>query len=434
VHRGFALDPITRGWAVVTSAGVARLGMGFVASLAIARALGPADFGTYAVLAASVGIAGGLAEGGLTEAAVLRMASVWPRSASLAQQRARAFFWLRLGLCAAIVALGWLLAGPLGQRLIGVDDGLLRWALLGIAATALSGAVSAMLQASGAFARMSSLTLVNTGLTALLAVGLALAHRLDLLAALVVLGIGTSLASFGVGRAMLPPAWSLRLPAPGELLAEGRSLLRTGRWLWLASLFAMLTANAEVLLLNRWAALPLVGAYALALNLASKADLVNQSLYTVLLPGVSHLRGRAALGAYVRRGLLRSGLIVVGLVLLVPLAEPLIVLVYGADFVAAAGLFRWLVGVMVFDVLLTPLLLLPLAYQQPRLLAAGDATRAITLVVVALVLIPSFGALGAIVARFAARVAGAAVVLGCLWLGRAAALEVQHEEAARVAE
>jgi O-antigen/teichoic acid export membrane protein len=182
VHRSFALDPITRGWAVVTSAGVARLGLGFVASLAIARALGPADFGTYAVLAASVGIVGSLAEGGLTEAAVLRMASVWPRSATLAQQRARAFFWLRLGLCAAIVALGWLLAGPLGQPLIGVDDGLMRWALLGIVATALSGAVSAMLQASGAFARMSSLTLVNTGLTALLAVGLALAHRLDFLA------------------------------------------------------------------------------------------------------------------------------------------------------------------------------------------------------------------------------------------------------------
>jgi O-antigen/teichoic acid export membrane protein len=434
VQLRFALDPITRGWAVVTSAGVARLGLGFVASLAIARALGPADFGIYAVLAASVGIVGGLAEGGLTEAAVLRMSSAWLSSPARAEHRARAFFWLRVGLSAVVVALGCVLAGPWGQRLVGVDDGLLRWALLGIVATALSGALSAMLQATGAFGRMSSLTLVNTGLTALLAVGLALAQRLDLLAALVVLGIGTSLASFGVGRAMLPAGWSLRLPAPGVLLAEGRSLLRTGRWLWLASLFAMLTANAEVLLLNRWAALPLVGAYALALNLASKADLVNQSLYTVLLPGVSTLRGRTALAAYVRRGLLRSGLIVVGLLLLIPLAEPLIVLVYGAEFAPAAGLFRLLVGVMVFDVLLTPLLLLPLAYRQPRLLAAGDAARAITLVVVAVVLIPSLGALGAIVARFAARVAGAAIVLGSLWLGRAAAFEVQHEEATGVLE
>jgi len=69
--KRLTLDPVTRGWAVVTSAGVVRLGLGFVASLLIARALGPANFGVYAVLAATVGIVGSLAEGGLTEAAVL---------------------------------------------------------------------------------------------------------------------------------------------------------------------------------------------------------------------------------------------------------------------------------------------------------------------------------------------------------------------------
>jgi O-antigen/teichoic acid export membrane protein len=311
---------------------------------------------------------------------------------------------------------------------LSTDDGLLRWALLGIVATAASGAVSAMLQATGAFGRMSSLTLFNTGLTALLAVGLALVSRLDLLAALVVLGIGTSLATFLLGRWMLPARWSLRLPRPAELHSEARHLVRTGRWLWLASAFAMLTANAEVLLLNRWAALPLVGAYALALNLASKADLVNTSLYTVLLPGVATLGERGKIAAYLRRGMLRGGLIGLGLLLLIPLSEPLIVWFYGADFATAVPFFRLLLGVMVFDVLLTPFLLLPLAYRQPKLLAAADALRAVTLVLVALGLIPIYGAIGAILARFAARVAGAALVLGVLWLGRPP-LEVQHEEA-----
>src|SRR5919199_1971918 len=101
-----ALDPVTRGWAVVTGAGVARLGLGLVASLVIARGLGPADFGAYAVLAALVGIVGSLAEGGLTEAAVLRISAAWPGQARAASARARAFFWLRLGLAAAIVLVG----------------------------------------------------------------------------------------------------------------------------------------------------------------------------------------------------------------------------------------------------------------------------------------------------------------------------------------
>ena len=78
------------------------------------------------------------------------------------------------------------------------------WALLGVVATACSGAISAMLQATGGFGRMSMLTLANTGLTAILAVALALAGDLTLMTALVVLGIGTSLATFALGVRLLP--------------------------------------------------------------------------------------------------------------------------------------------------------------------------------------------------------------------------------------
>ena len=418
---------------MVTSAGVVRLGLGLVASLVIARALGPADFGVYAVLAATVGIVGSLAEGGLTEAAVLRISAVRPHSpGGQAMQRARAFWWLRVGLAGSVVGVGCLLAGPISTYLLHVDEGLLRWALLGIVATAASGGVSAMLQATGAFGRMSSLTLLNTGLTAVLALGLALVGRLDLLAALLVLGIGTSLATFGLGRSLLPKGWQLGPPALRELQKEAQLLFRTGRWLWLASLFAMLTANAEILLLNRWAGLPLVGSYALALNLATKADVVNTSLYTVLLPGVAVLDERAKVAAYVRRGLVRSGVIALGLAALIPVAQPLIVLAYGAEFTQAAVFFRLLVLVAIFDVLLTPFLLLPLAFRQPRVLAAADAVRALTLVVVALGLIPLYGAVGAIAARFVARLAGAALVLGTLYLRKP--LEVQHEKTAGLAD
>jgi O-antigen/teichoic acid export membrane protein len=124
-------------------------------------------------------------------------------------------------------------------------------------------------------------------------------------------------------------------------------------------------------------------------------------------------------------------LIVLAMLLLIPLAEPLIRLAYGVEFAAAVPFFQLLLGVMMFDVMLTPLLLLPLAYRQPRLLAAADGLRAVTLVLVAIALIPVFGAVGAIAARFAARVAGAMLVLGALWSGRSA-LQVEHEEAASV--
>jgi O-antigen/teichoic acid export membrane protein len=429
------VDPITRGWALVTSAGMVRLGLGFVASLVIARALGPSAFGVYAVLAATVGIVATLAEGGLTEAAVLRIAPAWSSDDdATAQRRGQAYFWLRIGVSAVVVGLGCLTATEIAERLLnGLDAGLLRWALIGIVATAASGALSAVLQATGRFGRMSSLTLINTGLTALLAIGLAAIGRLDLLAALVVLGIGTSLATFGAAIPMLPRGWRVTLPEPTELKQEAHALFATGRWLWLASLFAMLTANAEVLLLNRFVALPLVGAYALALNLASKADVVNQSLYTVLLPGVGGSEVRERPRHYLRTGLLRSGMIAAGLLVLVPIAEPLIVLLYGEAFRESAVFLRLLLGVAILDVLLTPFLLLPLAYRQPRLLAGADAARAIALVAVAVVLMPAYGAFGAVAARLAARVAGAALVGISLYSGRQA-LQVQHPEAASLVE
>src|SRR5258707_15416410 len=150
-------------------------------------------------------------------------------------------------------------------------------------------------------------------------------------------------------------------------------------------------------------------------------------------PGASCVDERAKIAAYLRRGVVRGGLIALGLLVLIPLAEPLITLVYGAEYATAVTFFRLLLGVMILDTLLTPFLLLPLAYRQPKLLAAADGLRAVTLVLVAIGFIPIYGAFGAILARFAARVAGAGLVLGALWLGRPG-LQVQAEEAPSVSQ
>ncbi len=415
---------------VVTGAGLARLALGFVASVVVARALGPADFGVYAVLAATVGIVGAIAEGGLTEAAVQRMAGAAPGPARA--ERGRAFFWVRLAAATVVIAVGCAVAGPLARTVLGLpDDGtLVRWALLGIVATALSGAVSAILQASGHFGRMSTLTLTNAAATSALALLLAWLHQLTLLSALIVLGIGTSLLSFAVGWWMLPRgSASLAPPARPTLSFEARALFRTGRWLWIASMCAVLTANLDVLLLNMWGTLATVGIYALALNLALKADVVNQSLYTVLLPTASTLREPSAIARYVKGGLVRSGVVVALLLPLFVLAEPFILIVYGPAYAPAVGIFRLLLGVVLFDVLATPALLLPLSFNRPQLLAAADGARAATLGLVGVALIPTVGALGAVGARFAARVVGAVLVLVSLRSGRCAAPEAQTADA-----
>lgn len=411
-------DPVNRGWAVVFAGSATRLALGLIASVLIARALGLADFGVYAVLAAAVGIAGAVADLGLSDTAVKRMAAIWQTDPAQAVERGQSFFALKVSAAVLVAGVGILLAGPLSHRILGLaaDGLLLRLALLGIVATAMSGAVTAMLQATGRFSELSIVLIVNSGLTALLAASLILAGHLTLVTALVVLGIGTSLASFEVGRRLLPEGWRLAIPDRDVLRGEMPRLIRFGRWLWLANMFAMLTAQLDVLLVNRWSVPATVGAYALALNLASKVDVVNHSLYTVLLPTASALEGPAALRRYVRRGLVRSGVISLAMLPLIPLARPLITLLYGPAYAPAAGLFQLLLGVVIFDIFATPLLLLAFPLDQPKLLAAADALRAVTLALAGVWLIPAYGPAGAVAAKLVAKVAGAVLTVGVLFL------------------
>jgi O-antigen/teichoic acid export membrane protein len=225
-----SLDSLTRGFAVLLSGSVARLALGFVAGVLTARALGPAAFGVYATLGAAANIVGAIADFGLSEAGVRRVAAVWNDDPTTVRERAWAFFRLRVSVAAGVVGVALLLVLYNDERLSewllnaannhDVDETLVlgsqfsvlgsqfsvlgALALLGVLATALSGAVSAMLQATGAYGRLSLVLIVNSALTATLAVALTLLGWLNLVTALAVLGIGTSLVSFALGLRLLP--------------------------------------------------------------------------------------------------------------------------------------------------------------------------------------------------------------------------------------
>lgn len=407
------LDTVTRGWLFVTSGSVARLGLGFIASVIIARALGPAAFGIYAVLASVSSITGVAIDFGLTNAAVRRVSAVWSSEDGRADEVWRVFLWLRIGIVVLVAGIGILLAGPISSLFLDTPRGelYLRLALIGVAATALSGSVTGILQATSHFGRLSTVLMVNSGLTALLALLLWTAGQLTIVTALLVLGVGTSLVSIGFGYRLLPGRWALSPPTWSALSSDGRGLARYGAWLWLGSLFAVLALYLDVLVVNQWAAAATVGAYALAVNLTAKVEVVNHSLYTVLLPTASSLQTDREIRQYVRNGLVRSGAISLMLLPLLPLAGPLITLVYGDTYAPAVGLFQGLLLVAIFNVMVTPLVMLAFTYDRPKLIALADGVKALGLLAGAVLLVPQIGATGAVIAKFVAAVAGSAVIL-----------------------
>jgi O-antigen/teichoic acid export membrane protein len=418
------LDPVSRGWAIVMGGNVGRMALSFVASVLVARALGPAAFGVYAVLGATIAIVGVVADMGLTVTEVKRVSTVWPDQPDTAHLRGRIASWLRTGAALLFFILAALLAVPIANQILGLSDFpngpfLFILAMAGMVAVALSGTVSTILQATNHFGRLSTLSLVNAGLTTILAVVLFVVGRLNLVTALLILGIGTALVSFFVGYRLLPGRWSLwRLPSVEDLRQEGAALFRFSRWLWVASLFTVIIMQIDVILVGRLTTAAAVGMYGLALNLARKADIVNHSLYTSLLPAASSLNDREAVGKYLRQSMVRSGLISLGLLALMPLVGPFIRIFYGPEYAAATGLLQLLLIVVIIDAFALPVILLVFPLERPKLYAASAALQTVILLLLAVWLIPLIGTPGAAVAKIVARITGFALVVWRLRLWR----------------
>lgn len=164
-------------------------------------------------------------------------------------------------------------------------------------------------------------------------------------------------------------------------------------------------------LVNLWLSPATVGLYALALGLASRAEIVNHSLYTVLIPLAAGLTNRPAVLRYLSHSLLRSGavsLLFLGLMVIGPWFIPLI---YGPAYEAAGPLFQLLLGLVMFDILTLPATLLIYTFNRPDLSAMAETMQIAILIILAIWLIPQWGAVGAIIAKFVAKVSGVSLII-----------------------
>ena len=138
----------------------------------------------------------------------------------------------------------------------------------------------------------------------------------------------------------------------------------------------------------------------------------------------SALRGRPAIGAYLKQGFKRSALISLALLPALPLAHWFIPFFYGSDYIPSIFLFQLLLGVVIFDIFTLPALLLIYTFDRPDLSALAEGLRVVTLALLAAWLIPVMGPVGAIVAKFCAKVVGVGITLALLTLESAK----EHED------
>ena len=395
-----------------------RLGLGLVSSAILARGLGPDGLSIFAVVGAATSIIGTVADFGLRLSAIRYIAAGAQREGEAGRVAAAAYarwkLWGSLLLAGGTLAA----AGPLARLLnLPPESGpwLVRLGALAMLATLLSGVLGTVLHALRRFAALTVTQSANVALTVALFALLWWSGRLTVGTALVVGGV-TAVAAGALGYWLMPARWRQALRTPVSLRgAQSRELLSFSGWLWVSNIFSIVAVQVDVLLLNQWLAPALVGIYALARNLAFKADVLNQTLHSVLAPNVSALSQPAELRAYARRALSRSLLLALLFVPALPFVRPFIVTVYGQPFAEAANVFFALMAVILLDLLASPLVLLALPLNRPRLLALSDGVQVVLLFAVGAWAVPHWGVYGIVVARFVAKAVGMAVTLGPVW-------------------
>jgi O-antigen/teichoic acid export membrane protein len=410
---------------------VSQLLLALAGSIISARVLGPADFGRFGLVIATVSIFGTLADAGLTYTAVKFIAQRHAEDDGSALEAGRVYLLLRVLAGALVMLLGLSLAAPIAGLALGHADltPYLQLAFLTLAGLSISSYPGTVLVGLSSFKRLGLAGVLNAAITLLGILALFLVGRLEL-STLIAWNVVLPLASTLPAWFMLPAEWlPWRLRWRPLSLAAGslaRQMLAFSKWMGLSLLGSMLASQGDLILLGRLAEPAVVGAYSVALTLALRLDTLNQSLIFVMMPRASRLKGQAEMRLYSRRALSGSLGLAVLLGLFALLAQPLISLLYGERYSASSGLFLALVGVVLFDLATSSLFLVALPLNRPRLLAAGEWLRVGVLGAAGVPLISGYSGYGAVTARFLSRLAGAAYTLYTL---RRAVDEVPGEPA-----
>jgi len=402
---------LRKGGAILASR-LAQAGLGAVCGLLIARALGPAGQGHYALTVTVVLFAAALANGGLGLAAVpdLRSGRV-PLARMLRAQMA----WL--GVAGLVVALAGLVAWHGGadaaaRTHLDWNADVALWALVGTLALLAFDILFYDLLARGRLLTGPAVNLCRAVLHLGLLAALLARDRLDLGGAVAAYGAAQGVAAL-TALVILARLAGRHGPTPAEPLPA--LMLRTLRAGWLgqlSSVASLLHLRLDLALVAAWHGAEAVGIYAVAVMVGELLWLLPGALQPLLVYASSDERTDAPRDETAARAV-RLGVMATAAAALVlaAVAEPVLRLLFGEVFAPSAAPLRALLpGIVVFaagSVLAGDFI----GRGRPVWNAQASGVTVATNILAGLVLIPRWAETGAAWASTIAYTAGALVML-----------------------
>ena len=359
--------------------------VGMIFSIITARGLGPAAFGLFSALTALVTLLSSLGDLGISSALVNFLPKVADRRSVLISVT----FWFQIAvtlvLTLALMAAGlfhnFIIPGSTPQHFItiGVLTGLY----------VLQGFALGIFNAEKKFLRASILQGSDSIIKLIIVAGLFFSRNLNIELAILA-NVFSTLVSLIYGF------WgefrNIRPIFPRAQLAE---IFQFSKWIALSRTFGVMVSRVDVILLNLLAGSFQAGIYSAASRIALVFALLVSSIGAVTAPRFSAFIRKEDIRRYLKKVALMVGGISLIMLSTVVLADPLVRLIFGEEYLAAIPVFRAMTLAMI-PFLLSVITSQPLIYSfnQPKFFSRVTIIQVVTIISLDLIFIPRYQALG----------------------------------------
>lgn len=375
---------------IVLASHAARLALGFVVSLVLARSLPPDEYGIFSVLMGFLMTAAAISDLGINIPFVRFYVQQSQQGDSDADRFAGFAYTSRALLSMVAMAVATTVLIIWGTALL--QRAFPLWAILLGSLLVLTEGISsfllAVLQAQGRFTLLAVLMVSPNVLRTVVLLILVATNSVSLISAFVLFAVSLMITA-GATKAALPGLglrWDYR-----SAFTQFRHAVAWTRWTAVQTFSNVVMTKFDILALGFYAVEPArIGNYALGLAFASLLNVLQSSTMTILLPRVSALRSVADLRLYRRRIWAIEGALVVGVAASTLAAFGFIEWLYADRYPYAGGLVLILAGAFGVSVLVTPWTLLTYSIDRPQIPAIQNVVGFVILGAAALVFVPQF--------------------------------------------
>jgi len=394
----------------VTGGRITLQGAWFVATMLLARVLGPPAFATYTLATKAIQIFTDCF-GDPLDMAVMREAPLHLRSdRRAALDVIRSAFWMRVALGMLSIAFAAALPWVAATVIFGSADHprLAVATAVGILGDLLLRSSLGYFQVSG---RFRSFLIVDAVWQLGRAAGIAALFALRVLTARTSVELYVTMPFIAFAAAiLLLPSDVLKPAFPSP--SKAAQIFHYGKWMTAATTMTALYERLDIFLLTWLRGRPIAGIYAGALALAMIPDFLNSCIQTVLGPKVAPAQADGQFPQLQRHYLaIAIPLGAIAAIVAVVAAGPILRTILSAQFAGSITPFRILILSTIFNVVFTPLPMALLSFVAPRKMTLLTAVGLALVAGGGVAVIPRFGASGAAAVMLAVRtIVGIAVI------------------------